>query len=178
MKRLLLMAIIVLGLAFSAACSNDSAEVEITIPGFFFEEEMLDEIVAEMEAEGDKKVTLNDDGSLTYQMPKSEYKQFMKEMETETIAYLDEIKNSDDFISIKDITYKKDFSELTIVASQDDFENSFDSFAILGIGMTAMYYQVFDGNNFESVKVTVDVKDDATDEVFQTVILPDDLQDE
>lgn len=152
--------------------------VEVTFPAFFFEDEEMDEVIAEAKADGVKEVTKNEDGSLTYKMSKSVYKELMKEMETNTVEYVDEIKDGEDFASIKDITYKKSFSEFTLVVDQEAYENSFDGFAILGLGMAGMYYQVFDGKMADELKVSIFVKDEASGEIFDTVVYPDDLQDE
>lgn len=77
-------------------------------------------------------------------------------MEDSLLESIKEIKNDEDFVSILDITYNKSFNEFIMIVDQDKFENSFDGFATLSLGMSGMFYQVFDGapNN----KVTVHIK--------------------
>ncbi|MBS4177745.1 hypothetical protein KHA89_09500 [Bacillus sp. FJAT-49731] len=149
--------------------------VEITLPKDFIGDDNVDEIIAEAKADGVKDITKNDDGSLTYKMSKSVYNDLMKEMKAGTREYIEEIKNSEDFVSIKDITHNKSFSEFTLVVDQEAFENSFDGFAALGLGMTGLFYQVFAGITAEDAKATISVKDAETGEVFNTLVYPDDL---
>ena len=41
-----------------------------------------------------------------------------------------------------------------------------------------MYYQVFEGVDSENVKVNIDVQDVTTNEVFNTIVYPDDMNEE
>ena len=87
--------------------------VEVTLPASFFEGQDIDTVIADVENEG-IKVTKNDDGSLTYKMSKAKHKKMMKEMGTSIAEGLEEMKSSEDYPSIKDITHNKDFTEFTI----------------------------------------------------------------
>lgn len=149
--------------------------VEITLPASFFEDDDIDEVIADAKEDGVAEVTQNEDGSLTYKMSKAKHKEMMAEMEKGLLEYVDELKNDEEFSSIKDVTYHKSFSEFTIVVEREAYENSFDGFAILGLGMTGMYYQLFDGVNSDKNKVTIHLKDESTGEVFDSVVYPDDL---
>jgi Adhesin P1 N-terminal domain len=150
--------------------------VEITLPASFFEDEAdLESTKADAEKEG-IKVTKNDDGSLTYKMSKAKHKEMVQEMETEMVASIDEMKNSEDFTSIQDITYNDSFSEYTMIVDKETYENSFDSFAVFGLGLSGMYYQLFNGVNPEDYKVKIMVQDADTKEVISEVIYPDDLE--
>lgn len=152
--------------------------VEVTLPKEFVEEENLEDLTAQAKEEGVKEITKNDDGSVTYKMSKSEYKKLMKEMEEETLKYIEETKNSEDFPSIKDITYNKSFSEYTLSVDKEVFESGFDGFAAMGLGITGLYHQVFSGIPAEKAKVTIDVKDVESGEVFNTLVYPDDLEED
>lgn len=152
--------------------------VQITIPASFMEGENTDTAIEEAKANGIKEVAKNDDGSITYKMSKSEHKKMLKELQTTMTESMDEIKNDKEIASIKDITHNKDFSEFTLVVDQEAYENSFDSIAIYGLGISGMYYQLFDGASPENYKVNIDVKDEASGKVFSEIIFPDDLEDE
>ncbi|WP_147532286.1 hypothetical protein [Bacillus marasmi] len=201
MKKLLLLNL-VLGLVLLTACSsaneantekksdegkkaekNESIEVdkgllnvEFTMPASMFEEENIDSTIAEAEAKG-IKVTKNNDGSVTYKMSKSKHKEMMKELEKELTKSLDELKNDEELVSIQDITHNKSFSEFTLIVDKAAYENSFDGFAVLGLGFSGMYYQLFKGIDADDFKVTIFVKDGATGEVFGEVVYPDALED-
>lgn len=151
--------------------------VEVTLPASMFEGEDVDASIAEVEKEG-IKATKNEDGSVTYKMSKSKHKEMMKELETGIIESIEDMKNNIDFVSIQEITYNKSFSEFTMVVDQATYENSMDSFVIFGLGLSGMYYQLFNGADVEDYRVKIIVKDKTTDEVMEEVIYPDSLQEE
>ncbi len=150
--------------------------VEITLPASLFEGENIDEVIAEAKENGISEVKVNDDGSLTYKMPKSKHNEIMREMRDDLLEYIEETKNSEDYKSIKDINHNKAFSEFTLVVDQEAFENSFDGFAALGLGISALYYQLFDGVAPDNYKVTIFIENANTGEVFNTIVYPDDLE--
>jgi len=150
--------------------------VEVTIPATFMEGEDIDNVVAEAKKGGTKDVTKNEDGSVTYKMSKAEHKKMMKEMKTNVTTYVDEIVNDEDFASIQDIKHNESFSEFTVVVDKAAFENSFDGFATLGLAMSGMYYQAFDGTNADKLNVTVHSEDASTGEIFGTAVYPEALE--
>jgi len=150
--------------------------VEITMPASFFEGEDMDEIVAKAKEDGIGEVTVNDNGSVTYKMSKLKHNELLREMRDSVIEYLDEIKNSGDFESIKDIAHNKNFTEFTVTVNQEKFENSFDGIVAFGIGITSSYYQIFEGVPSDKCKATISFKNENTGEVFHTVIFPDSFE--
>lgn len=151
--------------------------VEVTLPASMFEGEDVDASIAEVEKEGVQS-TKNEDGSVTYKMSKSKHKEMMQELETGIIESIEDMKNNTDFVSIQEITYNNSFSEFTMVVDKEAYENSMDAFAIFGLGLSGMYYQLFNGAGEEDYRVNIMVKDQATNEVFEEVVYPDDLEEE
>lgn len=151
--------------------------VEITIPASFLEGQDIDTAITEAKEEGVKEVIKNSDGSLTYKMPKSVHKKMLKELEESVLETVNEIKTSDDLSSIKDVTYNKSFSDFTLTVNKEQFENSFDAMSSMGLAIVGMYYQLFNGMDPEKFKVTVNFKDEANGDVFNSVVYPDDLND-
>ncbi|MBX9975137.1 hypothetical protein [Cytobacillus firmus] len=149
--------------------------VEVTLPASMFEGEDMDSSIAEAEKEG-IKVTKNDDGSVTYKMSKTKHKEMMKEMETELQKTIADTKNGEDYPSVKDVTHNKDYSEFTLEVEREAYENSFDGFAVFGLGLSGMFYQLFNGVGPEDYEVKILVKDTATGEVFDEVIYPDAME--
>lgn len=149
--------------------------VVITLPASMFEGEDADSSIAEAEKEG-IKVTKNDDGSVTYKMSKAKHKEMMKEMETELQKTIADTKNGEDYPSVKEVTNNKDFSEFTLEVDREAYENSFDGFAVFGLGLSGMFYQLFNGVDPEDYEVKILVKDSATGEVFNEVIYPDAIE--
>jgi len=110
-------------------------------------------------------------------MPKSVHKKMLKELEESVLEMVEEIKTSDDFTSIKDVTYNKSFTEFTLTVNKEQFDNGFDGMSSMGLAIVGMYYQLFNGMDPEKFKVTVNFKDEANGDVFNSVVYPDDLND-
>ena len=151
--------------------------VEVTVPASFLEGEDIDSVIAQAKEDGIKDVKKNDDGSVTYKMTKAQHKEMMQEMKASVTGYVDELINDEDFASIKDVEYNKDFSKFTVTVDKEAFENSFDGFAAMGLAMSGMFYQVYDGVDTEKLNVTIDTVDQSTGEVFGTVKYPEAFED-
>lgn len=65
-----------------------------------------------------------------------------------------------------------------MIVDKKIYENSMDGFATFGLGMQGAFYQLYNGEDPKNYKVTISLKDAATDEVFDELIFPDDLQEE
>ena len=151
--------------------------VEITLPEMFFEDENMDEMIEEAKEEGIKDVTQNEDGTVTFKMSKKDHKEMLRELEENVKETVEDIKNDEEFASIVDVTYNKSFTEFTIIADREGFENSFDGFAILGVGMSGTFYQLFSGEDMQTSEVTVFVEDEATGEVFEEITYTEAFED-
>jgi len=149
--------------------------VEITLPASFFKGQDMNDIINEVE-DDDIKIILNEDGSVTYKMSKSKHNEFMAEVYNDQVEYIEEVKNSGDYKSVKDIIYNKTFSEITLIVDQEAFENSFDGFVTLGLGISSLYYQLFNGISPDKYKVTIYFKNVETGEIFGDVVYPDALE--
>ncbi|WP_078433811.1 hypothetical protein [Metabacillus halosaccharovorans] len=152
--------------------------VEVTLPASMFEGEDIDTVIADAKKEGVKEVTKNEDGSLTYKMSKAKHKEMMEELKTGILETIEETKNSEDYVSIKDITHNDSFSEFTLVVEKSAYEDSMDGFAAFGLGISGMYYQLYNGVDPDDYKVTISLKDEASQEVFDEIVYPDDLEEE
>jgi hypothetical protein len=150
--------------------------VTLTLPASMFEGQNVDQVIADAQKDG-IKATKNADGSVTYKMSKAKHKEMIQEMKKGVIESVNEIKSGKDYTSIKDITYNDDFSEFTLIVDKSAYENSMDGFAVLGLGMSGMMYQLFNGVKSEDYKVTIQVKDETTEEIFDQVVYPDALND-
>ncbi|MGA6192459.1 MULTISPECIES: hypothetical protein [Lysinibacillus] len=149
--------------------------VEVTIPATLYKGQDIDSIISEAKNSGIKEVIKNEDGSLTYKMSKSEHKKMMKELKERIVKSVEELKTSEDFVSINDVTYNKSFSEFTLTVNKEKFEGSFDAIASFGLALAGMYYQLFNGADIEDYKVTVNLKDETNGEIFDTMVYPDSL---
>src|SRR5690625_3866528 len=88
---------------------------------------------------------------------------------TETIK---DVINSEEFPSIHDITYQYDLSEFTFIVDKATYESGFDLIGTIGIGMSGIYYQHFNGAEEDANEVVVQIVDESTDEVFDEIVYP------
>ena len=148
--------------------------VSVTIPKSFFEiqNQDFDRIKAEAKDKGINEV-IDNGSTVTYKMSKSKHKELMKEMEKQMTAAIEEIKNEDNYSSIQDIQATHSYSEFMLSVDREEYENSLDGFAVMGLGVTGMLYQLFDGAGPEEYDVTVNVVDAAKEEVFDTIKYPE-----
>lgn len=152
-------------------------DVEITLPASFFEGQTEEEIKAEATADGVKDVKVNEDGSVYYKMSRSTHKKMMKEMESGILESIDELVNSGDYTAFKAISYNKDFTEFDVKVDLEAYENSFDVFGIFVLVFSGSFYNAFDGKSTDDLKITINIIDDATNELYNTSVFPDDLED-
>ncbi|WP_440896380.1 hypothetical protein ACS127_17945 [Amphibacillus sp. Q70] len=152
--------------------------VEVTIPASFLDDDSdIDEIKAEAEKMGVTEITTNDDGSLTYKMPKSVHKEWLKQTADEIDATIQELVSSDDFVSIRDVEVNNDYSKFNMVVDRETFEDSLDGFATVALGVSGTMYQYISGTNSDDYNVTIDVVDESSGEVIDSIVFPEVLED-
>lgn len=148
--------------------------VEITLPASLVGEDGMEDFEASVKETVDSDITLNDDGSVTVKMSKSDHKKMLEELKEEFVASVDSIIEDESFVTIQDITYNKDLTNIQmIVSDQESFENSFDGFATLSLGIGSLFYQAFDGKDLTKDKITIEIVDQSTNETIHEIIYPD-----
>ena len=152
--------------------------VDVTLPASFFADSTEEEIIAGAKESGITEAVVNEDGSVTYTMSKSKHKEMMKEMKESVVSTIDEVVNSGDYTSIKDISYNKSFTEFDVKVNRQQYEGSFDGFAILGLVMSSAYYNAFDGKSGEDLQIVFNMIDETTGETYDTAVYPDDWESE
>lgn len=152
---------------------KNKSNVEITLPSSMFAGQELDQIIASAKADGVSEVIKNDDGSISYTMSKSVHNDMMSEMKNGVAEYIEELKASTDFVSIKDVKHNDKYSEFDLIVDKTAYEGSFDAFSALALGLQGLFYQSFDG--VKDAKVTVFVKDEASGDLIDTIVYPDAL---
>lgn len=149
-------------------------DVEVTVPATDLD---FDKVIADAKEFGVSEVIKNDDGTITYRMSKVVHNKMLKELASGFDEYIDELITKNNFKSLKDVEYNDSLTEITIIVDKTLYENSFDGMAAFGLSIYAFIYQAFDGVDPDNAKVTVHVKDEATGDVFDTIVYPDDIQD-
>ncbi|WP_226580906.1 hypothetical protein [Halobacillus litoralis] len=152
--------------------------VEITLPATFvdFQETSFDQIKKEAAAEGIADVIQNDDGSITYKMSKKKHEEIMEEFKKEMTVTMNQMKDSGDYPSIQNVEANDAFTEFTMTVDQSAYEDSFDGFASLGIGMTGLIYQLFNGVDPDHYNVTIHVVNAEDGKEFDTILYPEALE--
>lgn len=151
--------------------------VEITFPSFLIDMEGFEDFEEELQDATDSDVTVNDDGTITVIMSKREHAEFLKELRSEFSSAVDDIVEDENFTTIQAIQYDDNFSKLQMfVTDQASFDNSFDGFVVIPLGMLGMIFQSFAGNDLTKDKVTIEVIDESTDEVIHEILYPDALE--
>ena len=150
--------------------------VDVTLPASFFIDSTEEEIIAEAKENGVTETVVNKDGSVTYTMSKSKYKEMMKEMGDSVVSTIDEIVNSGDYTSIKEISYNEDFTEFDVKVNRQQYEEGFDGFAIIGLVIVSTYYSAFEGKSGEDLQTIFNMVDETTGEIYDTAIYPDDWE--
>ncbi len=142
--------------------------VDITIPKQLVEQGDF------REKEEMKGVRYNDDGSVSFTVPRAKYEQSLKEMRHNIKEMLQEMSDGEDFPSIQEIKVNSAFDHYTIIVDREAYENSLESFSLLGIGYAALLEQAYAGKTEEALSVQLDVQDVSTNEVFHTLTIPQD----
>jgi outer membrane murein-binding lipoprotein Lpp len=148
----------------------------LPLPATFFKEAEPATVIENAKKQGVKEVTKNDDGSYTYTMSNKVYKKMLGDIAASVEESITSLKSGENFTSIKDVEYDKNFTEFTLIVDKEAFQSSMDSFAALAISISAMMYQTFSGLESEALKVTIYIKDQATNELFDTIVFPDTLK--
>ncbi len=142
-------------------------QITITLPAFLFQggyDLNLEDVSSE-------DITKNADGSYTVVLNKEKYLRLVEDYKGETEKIFAQF--SDTFPSIESITSSEDMTEITVSVDRAAFEQGLDSVALVGLSMGALTYQAITGAGNEQTKVTVNVKDKSTNEVFLTRTYPE-----
>ena len=94
---------------------------------------------------------LNDDGSVTMKLTKTQYKEMLASIFQELDACIKEISESDDY-NIDKVEHNDDFSKFDVTLSTDEV-GLYDSIASLAFYMYVGMYQIFKGSKSANVVV-------------------------
>lgn len=142
--------------------------VEITIPKEFFEDATEADIVAGAEESTFTSAVINDDGSVTYTMPRAVHNDLLQDMVDgidETIA--EALRENPGIIT--EVTYNTDVTRFLVTVNQSAYESSFEaSFIGFGLGLSGLFYQIFKGVAIDDREVIIDFIDDVSGEVIDS----------
>lgn len=151
-------------------------DIEVTLPVSLVIDKDLEQVIAKAKNAGVSEVINNGDGSITYKI--SSTSEIMSQLDTTLLNSIEEMKNGENIVSIRDITFNQSLSEFTMVVDKDLYEKSLDRFVALGLGIAGLFIGILNGIDPDNNTVVIFVKDEATQEVFEKIVYPDDLEDE
>ena len=161
-------------------CTGDEAKtsnklIEIFLPDALFEKEDIEEIIAAAREENDVSIIKENNGHFILIMSRDTHEEIVRALEAGLLEFITDVKTNQAYVSIVDLTYNPSFTEFNIIVNKEAFEQSFDGFAAMGLGVMGMYYQMFSGIDTADIEVTVLVEDNSSGEVFEAYIYPDAL---
>lgn len=128
-------------------------DVSITLPADIMGEitqAELDKTCIEM---GYGSITLNEDGSATYVMTKSQHKKLLEETKTSFDTSLAEMIGDENYPNVTDINANDDFTEFTITTKSTELSIT-ESFSVMVFYMYGGMYGRFAGTEVDNVSVT------------------------
>lgn len=140
-------------------------DVKLTIPKDYVEGETQESLDAKAKEAGWKSATLNDDGSVTYEMTKKQHKVMMDELAENINTELNNMCGSEDYPNYVSITASDNFTNFTVVSKSSELGLT-ESISVLGFYMFGGMYNVFNGTTVDNIHI--DFVNEATGEVFNS----------
>lgn len=149
--------------------------VSITIPASLAEDGDIDTLITDFSDRGVSvsSATRNSDGSITYRLPRGDYRRLMAELADEMQTSLDEA--AAEFASVESIAANNDFTQFRMVVDRPRYEESLDGFVVFATLFAAGLYGIFDGRDPKTGQIVIDLIDVATGETYDTFVAPDDF---
>ena len=180
MKKLLislLSCLLVLGLV---GCGNDQKleqveteePVVVTLPGIFFEGLSIEQMEAIYLPKGVSTITVNEDASVTMEVPAETYDKLMDELDVEINSIFNKMIDGgkESIVAFKKIEPNEDYSQFDIYVDKATFSPLL-TFAGLPIAITSGIYQMFDGKDLDTLDVTINYIDESNNEVIESFTL-------
>lgn len=127
-------------------------DVEITVPADFVGETTQEELDAKAKESDIHSITLNEDGSATYVMSKSQHKKVLEELSASINETLAEMSTSGDFPTITNVSANDDFTNFTVTVSADELGLA-ESMSVIGLYMYGGLYGIFSGQTPDNIHV-------------------------
>lgn len=151
-----------------------SRTVSFTLPKLG-EDEYSTELTQEQIDAGFLSVEINEDGSATYTMSRHDWLIMLDEMRT---TGLDSILNTseDGYESFYSYEISEEFDSVTLYVDYNLYQSSEDPFALFSVMITMSMIQCVYGISSDEVGFTLNIADYQTQEIVDTINLPDDLE--
>ena len=127
-------------------------DVLVTLPADFVGETTQEELDASVQEMGIHSAPLNDDGSVTYVMSKSQHKQVMEDLAVSIRQSLDDMVGSENYPMITGIDVNDDFTNFTVTTTSTEITIQ-EGFSILGFYIYGGTYAIFNGSEVDNIHV-------------------------
>lgn len=152
--------------------TEPSDTVTVTFPAGLFQGASEDDILAGAESSGFTDVTINDDGSVTYVMPRDVHDGLVAEARAGIDGAFEEASQGSPGV-FESYTVNDEVTEIAVTVDRAAFDADFSAgFVVLTLGVASAFYQLVQGVPEEERGITVDFVDAATDEVFSSQTWP------
>lgn len=128
-------------------------EVELTIPKEFVGETTQEELDALCKEYKFDSIKLNQDGSATYKMSRTQHNEYMKQYRSQINTSLSELVGSNDYPNFTDISANDDFTEFTVTTKSTELDLN-ESFSVMAFYTYGGLYNIFNGTPVDNVTVT------------------------
>ncbi|MCR5654016.1 MAG: hypothetical protein K6G07_00025 [Lachnospiraceae bacterium] len=145
---------------------KEGTNVKLTIPAEYEEgttQEMLDEAVKK---KGYKSATLNDDGSVTYEMTKSQHREILRTVASTIDESLADLVGSDTYPNITDITANSDYTEFKVTTKNEEPDIT-ETYIVVGLYIYGGMYGIYNGQKVDNIHV--DFLNDKTKKVISSM---------
>lgn len=167
MKKILALALSACLTLFVCGCSMAPEEiVEFTIPASMTEYMDVDQI-SEVSSEEGIEVVTNDDGSITYSMPKSKHDELMNELRAGFDEQISALAGSSDYPTITEVTTNDDYTKFTVKTTSEELTLE-ESLLSLQLYMYGGFYNMFAGNTDE-VNIKIDYINANTGDMIDSI---------
>ncbi len=126
--------------------------VELTIPADYMGETTQEDLSAIAKEKGYKSITLNDDGSATYVMSKTQHQEMMQELAININNGLSDMVASEDYPNFTEIVANDDFTEFKVTTTSTELGLN-ESLSVIAYYMYGGMYNVFNGTPTDNVHV-------------------------
>lgn len=127
--------------------------VEITVPSEYLGEDVTQEALdQEAKEKGYKQVILNEDGSATYVMSKSQHDEAMEELRSTLDEEFAAMVGSEDYPNFTDITHNDEYTKFTVTTTSTEL-SIMESVSVLVFYMAGGMYNAFNGTPADNINV-------------------------
>ena len=126
-------------------------DVHLTIPAEFIGQLNTDELKQKAAEEG-FEITINEDGSASYTMTKSQHKTLMGEMSETFHSALSEMIGSENYPNITNVTANENFTSFTVTTTSPEVDMN-ESFSVMAFYMYGGMYGIFNGETPDNIHV-------------------------